>query len=147
MTWTNAPKLTPVDELGFVYQITELDTGMVYIGQKKFWRTNKKAPTKYKMVDGKFLKDKEGKRILETRTTKKHIKTETDWRYYNGSCRELLEKMSNNIGNYKKEILQICKNKMDMNCWETYLQLDYWVSGNWDKLYNKVINLRGRVRE
>ena len=148
MTWVNAPRLTPTNKIGFVYQITELDTGMIYIGQAKFWRINKKAPTKYKRLDGKFLKDKAGKRILNTRTTRKHTKVETAWRNYNSSCgsnAKLQEHIVSNPQNYKKEILQTADCKMDLNCWEAYIQLDYWVSGNWDKLYNKVINLRGRV--
>ena len=145
MTWINAPECTPTKYLGFVYRITELSTGMIYIGQTKMWYIEKKNPTKFVMKDGKHVKDKLGKRIPCTRTTKKHTRKETAWRDYNSSSNILQEKIKNNPNNFKKEILRLCESKMDMNCWETYIQLGYWASGEWHKLYNECINIRGRI--
>ena len=48
---------------------------------------NKKKPGKYLKVDGCFIYNpKTGKRILETRTTKRYTKVESDWRNYSSSC-------------------------------------------------------------
>jgi hypothetical protein len=37
---------TPEEYQGFVYEITELDTGMKYIGKKFFWKPKKLPVTK-----------------------------------------------------------------------------------------------------
>ena len=94
MSWINAPKEAPKDKIGFVYEITELNTGMKYIGQTKMWKINKKKPGKYKKdKEGNWVRDKEGKRVLNTTTRKKHTKVETNWREYNSSSPLLQEKM------------------------------------------------------
>lgn len=141
MTWINIPD--NYDEyIGFVYVIEEKDTGMKYIGIKKFWKIYKKKPTKYKLKNGKYLKDKKGKRILNTRSTKQHIKKETDWRNYNSSSPILQPKIEKNPNNYTKKILHCCSSTSQLKAMEAYLQLQVWMDGDWDTYYNKVINLR-----
>ena len=147
MTWKNAPKTAPKDKVGFVYEITELDTGLKYIGIKKFWKIEKKKPTKYLMKAGKYVKDKKGKRILNTRKNKICTKKESNWRDYNSSNPILSEKIPKNPSNYKKTILRICSSITELKLHEAYIQLDYYISGNWDMLYNEVINLRLRARK
>ena len=61
---------TPEEYQGFVYVITEKDTGMKYIGKKFFWKP-KVLP-----------KTKKRKRKVRTRT-------ESDWRTYFGSNQEV----------------------------------------------------------
>jgi len=145
MTWMNAPLKPADDDVGFVYTIWDRQRHLYYIGQKRFWKVDKKKPTKYIRKDGKFLKDKDGKRIINTRTTRKHIKKESDWRTYNSSNKEIQALFVHEPDRFIKRIERVCKGKMDMNCWETYMQLQYYVNGNWNKLYNEVINLRGSI--
>jgi len=126
--WINTPNIITENTIGFVYQITERDTGMIYIGIKKFWKIIKLKP----------LKGKKNKR---------HKTQETDWRIYNSSNKELEAKIKKNPNNYKKEIIRLCKSITEMKAYEAYYQLDYYVSGNWNKLYNEMINLRVRIRK
>jgi len=116
------------DYVGFVYRIVEIDTGMEYIGIKRVWRTIKYPP----------LKGKKNKR---------HIKKETKWRTYNSSNPILMEKIPLNPENYEKHVIKLCTSVTDMKAYETYTQLQYYFSGNWDKLYNEVVNLRVRIRK
>ena len=144
--WINAPRITPKNKVGFVYQITNIKTGKKYIGIKKFWKTIKKKPGKYKKKDGKFVYDKNGKRVLETRTNKKHIKVETNWRSYNGSG-NFTDVINKHPTWFKKEILQICSTITELKLEEAHIQLDYWKSGCWNDLYNEEINVRLRIRK
>lgn len=106
--WTYQDKeydTTPEEYQGFVYKITELDTGKKYIGKKFFW-----AP----------------KTLPVTKTRKRKIKTkvESDWKTYFGSSKEVLEQVKLKGENlYKREILRLCKTKGDCSYWELYEQM------------------------
>ena len=126
--WLNAPTITPANKVGFVYNIAELNTGMIYIGIKKFWKVNKLKP----------LKGKKNKR---------HMVAETDWRDYNSSNKLLQDKIEKNPDNYKKIIVKLCDTVTDMKAQEAFMQLEYYISGNWDRLFNQMINLRLRIRK
>lgn len=124
--WNNIPEKIE-NYVGFVYIITELNTGMQYIGIKKFWKTTKYKPVK--------------------RKTKRHTIKESDWKDYNSSSKELQAKILVDPNNYKKDIVRCCKSITEMKVHEAWLQMDYYVSGNWNKLYNEMINLRVRIRK
>ena len=82
---------TPEEYQGFVYEITEVDTGMKYIGTKFFWKPKKLPVTKTR------------KRAIRSRT-------ESDWRKYYGSSTEvkmLVE--TKGAENFNREILKLCK--------------------------------------
>ena len=106
------------DYIGFVYEITEKDTGMKYIGIKKFWKKNKKKE-----------------------------KVQSDWRTYNSSCKQLALKMKRDPDNYEKTIVHLCKSITEMKVAEACKQLDYYRAGRWDELYNQMIHLRVRLRK
>jgi hypothetical protein len=146
MNWMNEPDNIE-DYFGFIYCITNLKDGRKYIGRKHFWTTEKKKPTKFLMKDGKFVKDKKGKRILNTRTTKKHIKIETDWKEYWGSCNELLEDVEK-LGkeNFNREIIYLCKTKWDCAYHEARIQFEHEVLLK-KEYYNGIINLRIPARK
>jgi hypothetical protein len=125
--WINMPKQYK-DKVGFVYEITELDTGMKYIGIKRFWKTIKAAP----------LKGKKNKR---------HKLVESDWKTYNTSSPIMQEKLAKNPSNYEKIIIKTCDSITDLKATEAYIQLHYYIRGRWKTLYNEVINLRLRIRK
>ena len=124
--WINAtPDKIGIEHIGFVYEIVEIDTGMKYVGIKRFRKRIKYPP----------LKGNKNKRI-------KYV--ESDWKTYNSSNKELQERIKNNPHNYHKLIIKLCETITDMKAWEAYTQLDFYISGEWDKLYNEVINSEWR---
>lgn len=124
--WTyNGKELTetPEEYQGFVYCITELDTGMMYIGKKFFWKP-------------KILpKNKARKRRVRTRV-------ESDWRDYYGSNKlviQLVEEKGRD--NYKREILRMCKTKGECSYYEAKLQFENDVLLN-SNYYNEFIGCK-----
>lgn len=109
--------------VGFVYLITEKETGMKYVG-KKFFHKKKTLP------------------ITKTRKRRKHLRVESDWRDYFGSSvkvQELLEE--NGADSFDREILRLCKTKGDCAYYETKEQFDREVLYR-DDYYNGIINCR-----
>jgi len=108
MTWLYKDEVfetTPEEYQGFVYKITEIDTGKMYIGKKFFW-----SP----------------KTLPVTKTRKRRIKTrvESDWMSYYGSNKEVQELVKQKgKESYKREILHLCKTKGDCSYWELYEQM------------------------
>ena len=114
---------TPEDYQGFVYVITELDTGKKYIGKKNFWKP-------------KILP------ITKTRKRRVRTRVESDWRKYYGSnntVKELVE--SKGEQNYKREILKLCKTKGEMSYYEAKLQFENDVLLS-DIYYNEFIGCK-----
>ena len=114
---------TPEEYQGFVYLITELDTGKKYIGKKNFWRPK--------------VLPKNSKRNRRVRT-----RVESDWKTYYGSSKEVQALVeSNGIENYKREILHLCKTKGEMSYYEAKLQFDHDVLLR-DDYYNEFIGCK-----
>ena len=95
------------DYQGFVYMVTELDTGKKYIGKKFFWKP---------------------KTLPVTKTRKRKVKTRvvSDWKKYFGSSQEvktLVEEKG--AENFKREILKLCRTKGECSYYETKLQFEY----------------------
>lgn len=114
---------TPEDYHGFVYIITELDTGMKYIGKKFFWKP---------------------KTLPVTKTRKRRVKTrvESDWQSYWGSSKELQEAVANRgETKYKREILKLCLTKGECSYYEAKLQFEYDVLLR-DDFYNEFIGCK-----
>jgi hypothetical protein len=112
---------TPEEYQGFVYMITELDTGMKYIGKKFFWKP---------------------KILPKTKTRKRRVRTraESDWRKYFGSSKEvqlLVEEKGED--NYHREILKLCKTKGQCSYYEMKYQLEYDVLLKPDEYYNAFV--------
>ena len=84
------------DYYGFVYRITNLSSGRVYIGRKYFWSLRKPA--------GKS----------------RRVRSESYWKKYYGSSDELTQERKK-VGNttYKREILSLHKSKGLVNFEET----------------------------
>lgn len=114
---------TPEKYQGFVYLITELDTGKKYIGKKNFWRPK--------------VLPKNSKRNRRVRT-----RVESDWKKYYGSNKEVQALVeSKGIENYKREILRFCKTKGEMSYYEAKLQFEHDVLLS-DEYYNEFIGCK-----
>jgi hypothetical protein len=114
---------TPEEYQGFVYQITEQDTGKKYIGKKNFWKP-KTLP------------------ITKTRKRRSRTRVESDWKTYFGSSKEvqlLVEEKGQD--NYHREILRLCKTKGEMSYYEAKLQFQYDVLLS-DEYYNEFIGCK-----
>ena len=94
----------PTDFFGFVYKIIRVDTGRSYIGKKQLIFTRRIK------VSG--------------RKNRKHVKRESDWKTYTGSCKELNAEIST-LGKDKFEfkILKFCETKRDLGYLETKIKL------------------------
>ena len=84
------------DFFGFVYRITNLQTGKQYIGRKYFWQKRK------------------------PRGGKRRVTSESDWKRYYGSSDELnsYRKLIGNLA-FKREILSLHTRLGDVNYEET----------------------------
>lgn len=125
MTWLYQGQ--PVEEIdlkkyaAFVYLITNLVSGRLYIGLKQT------SFAKTKQVKGK----------------KKRTRVESDWREYWSSSDELKADVAS-LGehNFKREILYFCEMKSHANYLEAREQMDRRVLENPDKYYNGIVNCR-----
>ncbi len=114
---------TPDEFQGFVYIITEKDTGKKYIGKKFFWKP---------------------KVLPVTKTRKRRVRTrvESDWRTYYGSSKEvqtLVEEKGKD--NYIREILKLCKTKGECSYYEAKYQFEFDVLLS-DEHYNTFIGFK-----
>jgi hypothetical protein len=105
MTWFfqhTAAEVVPEDldgYYGFVYIITELETGKKYIGRKYLTKS------KTKQVKGK----------------RKRTRVKSDWEDYYGSNAELLNRIKENgKEGYIREIIHLCKTRSETSYWETW---------------------------
>jgi hypothetical protein len=90
--WTFPKDFEPTEWFGFIYRITELDTGKEYIGKKQL--------TKMRRV------------TVKGRKNKKKVYSESDWKTYTGSSTHLNEQISlKGKDNYKFEIVSLHKTK------------------------------------
>ena len=114
------------DNVGFVYVITNIDSGRKYIGKKLLWKpktTQKKDP-------------KTGK------VKKKRTKVESDWRTYYGSSAELKKDVEElGDGRFLREILHLSKTKGQLSYDELVEQINRRVLQS-DDYYNGIIQVR-----
>jgi len=113
----------PQEYVGFVYQITDNETGEIYIGQKRF-RKPKTLPI--------------------TKTRKRRVKTrvESDWRTYHGSSQVIKENIVAGCSDrYTREILRFGYSKGDLSYLEMLEQVERKVLFD-PKYLNGIINVR-----
>ena len=110
--------IIPEGSYGFVYRITNTESGREYIGKKLFYSM------KQRQVKGK----------------KKKFKAESDWQDYYGSNDEILKDIEL-IGKDKftRNILKMCKNKGECSYYEAKYQYEFDVLLNPTKYYNSWI--------
>lgn len=102
-----------IDEpYGFIYLITNVNTGKFYIGRKNFFSNTKKKFTKKELA---AVKDKRLK-------TYKQVSKESNWLTYDSSSDELkADMLTMGRDSFKKEILEIAFSKKTLG----YLELKY----------------------
>ena len=89
--------------VGFVYIITELDTGRMYVGKKLFWKRV------FRKVKGK----------------RKRVVMKSDWESYYGSSNSLKANIEvKGKRNYRREILHLCTSRGEMAYKELKEQFD-----------------------
>ena len=113
----------PEEYVGFVYQITDNETGEMYIGQKRLHKP---------------------KTLPITKTRKRRVKTrvESDWRTYYGSNTLIKENIvAGHTDRYTREILRFGYSKGDLSYLEMVEQVERKVLLD-PKYLNGIINVR-----
>lgn len=108
---------------GFVYEITDLDTDMMYIGKKKATSTRKTNPTKKNGL-------KRAKRVT----------SESDWMDYYGSndaIKQLL--VEHGPERFHRRVLRLCKTTSEMTYFEMKEQIDREVLLRPTEFYNRFV--------
>lgn len=120
MNWINPPENTEA-YFGFVYQITCIPTGKIYIGKKQFQSLKTLPP-------------------LAGKTRKRKIYSESNWKEYTSSSTHVNSDI-NKLGkdNFKFEIIHLAKTRGDLSYLEAKEQWKYLVLENTDKFYNRQI--------
>ena len=132
MSWSyqNIPVETlPEDCIGFVYLITNMTTGRMYIGKKL---------AKFSKTTYKTIKLKNG-----TKKKKKiRSKIDSDWKEYYGSSDELNKDVTQlGTDKFHREILYYCKTKAECSYIEAREQFTRRVLES-DNYYNGQISVR-----
>ena len=109
MEWINIGKIDVVNHHGFVYKITNIKTGKIYVGRKILKNTTK---TKIGVRE---------KAATKTRKTYKQVVKESNWRTYCGSNKDLINDIKANPQDFQKEILETAETKKYLG----YLELKY----------------------
>lgn len=106
----------PFEIHGFIYRITNLETGKYYIGKKQIQsKINKKLGKK----EIAALPVQKGRK-----PSKKLVITESNWINYWSSCKPLIEEIKQ-LGEdkFRREILMFCKSKKLLTYWEAAFQI------------------------
>ena len=119
--WNPEYEDIPQEYVGFVYRITDNETGEMYIGQKRLRKT-KTLP------------------ITKTRRRRTRTQVESDWRTYHSSSDTIKEGLVSGR-TYTREILRFGYSKGDLSYLETKYQFEMGVLLS-DKYLNGIINCR-----
>jgi len=119
----------PEDAFGFIYEITNLTNGKIYIGKKQFFFKRRKPLRKGKKNRVVVVKD-------------------SDWKEYTGSNNDLnadIKRLGKDKFRFK--ILRFCEGKWDLSYYEIAEQIARGVLLS-ENYYNGIINCRlGRVKK
>lgn len=120
MTWINVPENLE-DHYGFIYLITNLSNGKMYVGKKQFWKIKKLPP-------------------LKGRKNKRHSKVESDWKSYYGSSKELLQDKDNG-DDFLRVMIGYAGSKSELSYKELEAQMGLNVLSS-SLFYNGIIHVR-----
>ena len=107
------------DEYGFIYKITNLETGKYYIGKKAFFHNKKKKLTKKEIAEQTGPGRKATTRVDQV---------DSGWKSYWGSSKELQQDVKE-LGPefFECIILKLCRDKKEL----TYYELHYQCINEW----------------
>lgn len=134
--WEGMPPNSMEGAFGFIYRITNKETGKMYIGSKQFYRWAGPQGG-YKVTDP----------LDDEFDPKAYV--EHDWRYYTGSSVELNQEMAFvDKWEYRFEVIELCRNVLDLHLAEIRWQVDEGVLEALDEsgqylYYNK--NIAGKL--
>ena len=120
----------PQEAIGFIYLITNLDSGRRYIGKKllHFSKTSVKTVTLKSGV-------KKKKKIKS--------KVPSDWKtYWSSSPNVIADVAKLGEDKFRREILFFCSNKGSLGYWEAKLQMEHSVLESQDRWYNGIVSCR-----
>ena len=105
----------PEGIIGFVYKVTNIQSGKFYIGKKALHHLNKKILTKKEIAEW----------AKPGRVPKKlAILKESDWKTYYGSNKHIKEELKT-LGPelFTREVIQLCKSKKQLSYYEVSWQM------------------------
>ena len=110
----------PEDTYGFIYEVTHIPTGKKYIGKKVLYFERSKRLGKREL---ETLKEERKSKGVGGRTPlKKKVITESDWKTYHGSQKEILELVKEGRKeDFRREILKYVQDKKRL----TYFECKY----------------------
>lgn len=124
MTWKNlqGKEYNDIESFdgafGFIYRITEIETGRIYIGKKQLIFDRKKKLGKKELA---LIEIKPGRR-----PTTKRVKSESDWLEYWGSSKELNEEIKKKgKDKFERVIIQLAYSSKQLTYFETQYQFSY----------------------
>lgn len=118
------PKDVSPEFVGFVYSVSRIDNGRIYIGQKRFSKSRKRKP-------------------LKGRKRARRDRVASDWQTYYGSNDELLAEVTKfGPENFRREILYLCRSKSEMNYLELRTQIVNDVLLYPEKFYNSFVGTK-----
>jgi hypothetical protein len=129
MKWKGREEINSEKYFGFIYKITNKETGKFYIGKKAYWHNKKKKLTKKQLSE---LPSTPGRKPIH-----EVIRVESDWKTYWGSNKQLLADIKQ-YGESKFEcwVFKQCLTKKQLTYWEMHYQCKEEVLINSDKSYN-----------
>jgi len=133
-TWTYKGEIidnidkVPEGAIGFIYCLTNINTGKQYIGKKYLYSERKKNLTK------KEISELASKRLKHWKT----VKSESDWLTYNSSSEEIKKEIKEGQL-FQKEILYWTFNKISTTYLEIRTQMELRVLES-NMYYNNNIN-------
>jgi hypothetical protein len=129
MKWKGREEINSEKYFGFIYKITNKETGKFYVGKKAYWHNKKKKLTKKQLAD---LPPTPGRK-----PTHEVVRVESDWKTYWGSNKQLLTDIKQ-YGENKFEcwIFKQCLTKKQLTYWEMHYQCKEEVLINSNKSYN-----------
>ena len=129
MKWKGREEINPEKYFGFIYKITNKETGKFYVGKKVYWHNKKKKLTKKQLAE---LPPTPGRK-----PTHEVVRVESDWKTYWGSNKQLLTDIKQ-YGEDKFEcwIFKQCLTKKQLTYWEIHYQCKEEVLISSNKSYN-----------
>ena len=118
----NIENFGPLTPYGFIYKITNIETGKFYIGKKQLISVTNKKLGKKELI--KIREERKANKVQGKLPSTKEVKTEGNWINYWGSCKPLLEEVKQ-LGKekFKREIIQLAYNTKQLSYFEVMYQI------------------------